>query len=176
MLRSLVGSEMCIRDRFGNGRKDRKPGGSGGPSGPPELDEIVGDIRDKFSRIFSGFGGNGKSARPGSDGSGSDGSGVRPVKPKKSGGRRVFLLIVAIVAVGIWFSSGLYVVQQGERGVELRFGEHTATTQAGLRPPCKTEEIGRQASLPAHRSNRCGWNLVFERACLLYTSPSPRDS
>ncbi len=130
-------------DDSGPGRKDRKPGGSGGPSGPPELDEIVGDIRDKFSRIFSGFGGNGKSARPGSDGSGSDGSGVRPVKPKKSGGRRVFLLIVAIVAVGIWFSSGLYVVQQGERGVELRFGEHTATTQAGLRWhfPVPIEEV-----------------------------------
>ena len=130
-------------DDSGPGRNNRKPGGSGGPSGPPELDEIVGDIRDKFSRVFAGFGGNGKSARPGPDGAGSDGSGVGPVKPKRSGGRRIFLLIVGIVAVGIWFSSGLYVVQQGERGVELRFGEHTETTEAGLRWhfPIPIEEV-----------------------------------
>ncbi len=130
-------------DDSGPGRNNRKPGGGGGPPGPPELDEIVSDIREKFSRIFSGFGGSGGGRSAGPDGSGPDGSGTTPVKPQKRGGRRIIVMIAVIVAIGIWFSSGLYVVQQGERGVELRFGKHTATTDAGLRWhfPTPIEEV-----------------------------------
>jgi membrane protease subunit HflK len=62
---------------------------------------------------------------------------------KLFGGRRVLILIGVIVAAGLWISSGLYVVEQGEQGVELRFGEYTQTTGAGLRwhMPYPIEEV-----------------------------------
>ena len=121
-------------DDSGSGRKDRSSGDSGGRSGPPEIDEIVSDVRQKFSRMFSGIGG-------GKSGDSSSGSGHGPIK--LSGGRRVLILIGVIVAAGLWISSGLYVVEQGEQGVELRFGEYTRTTGAGLRwhMPYPIEEV-----------------------------------
>ena len=124
-------------DDSGPGRRDRSSGDNGGRSGPPEIDEIVNDVRQKFSRMFSGIGGG----NSGKSGDSSSGSGRGPMK--LSGGRRVLILIGVIVAAGLWISSGLYVVEQGEQGVELRFGEYTRTTGAGLRwhIPYPIEEV-----------------------------------
>lgn len=41
-------------------------------------------------------------------------------------------LLVVIVLVGAWFSSGLYTVDPGEQGVVRRFGKEIAKTSAGL--------------------------------------------
>ncbi len=124
-------------DDSGPGRRDRNSGDNGGRSGPPEIDEIVSDVRQKFSRMFSGIGGG----NSGKSGDSSSGSGRGPMK--LFGGRRVLILIGVIVAAGLWISSGLYVVEQGEQGVELRFGEYTRTTGAGLRwhIPYPIEEV-----------------------------------
>ncbi len=40
--------------------------------------------------------------------------------------------VILIVAVAIWALTGFYVVQQGERGVVLRFGQKIASAEAGL--------------------------------------------
>jgi membrane protease subunit HflK len=39
---------------------------------------------------------------------------------------------LAIGAVALWSASGFYIVDEGNRGVEMRFGEYVATTQPGL--------------------------------------------
>lgn len=89
----------------GNDDKNRDPWGqrrrTGG--GPPDLDQIVRNIQRRLSNIFGGRGG---------------GSGFG-------------FGLIAIVAVALWLLSGFYIVQQGERGVVLRFGRLSAITDAG---------------------------------------------
>lgn len=111
--------------------RQRKPGDSG-QSGPPDLDDIVSDVRNKLSGIFGGVRKSG------------GGGGATPIH--SGGGRspsRALITGVIIVAIGLWFASGLYVVDQGEQGVELRFGKYTRTTGAGLRwhYPVPIEEV-----------------------------------
>ena len=121
-------------------RQSKNSGQRGGSSGPPEIDDIVSDIQDKFSRIFSNFGGGSSSKGPNDPSDSGSGS---PKSPKKSGSRKPLMLLALAVVAGIWISSGLYVVEQGEQGVELRFGEYTRTTDAGLRWhfPVPIEEV-----------------------------------
>lgn len=84
----------------------RKPGASG-----PDIDRIVKNIQQKFAGLFGGGGGGGV---------GGYASGIG------------FGLIVA-VALFIWVIAGFYIVNQGERGVVLRFGKKSEITEAGLR-------------------------------------------
>ncbi len=125
-------------DEPDKGRQDRNSGQrGGGSSGPPEIDDIVSDIQDKFSRVFSKFGSGGRSSGPADPADSGGGS------AKKPGSRKTLALLALVIVVGIWISSGLYVVEQGEQGVELRFGEYTRTTDAGLRwhIPFPVEEV-----------------------------------
>ena len=43
------------------------------------------------------------------------------------------VVLVALVTLGVWLSTGFYRVQEGEVAVILRFGEMVRTSQAGLR-------------------------------------------
>ena len=80
--------------------------------GPPDLDEVF----RQFSRKLNGlFGKNGGPGAPESEPK------AIPVLP-----------ILGLVAV-IWFATGFYTVDQGSRGVVLRFGKHVETTQPGPR-------------------------------------------
>jgi membrane protease subunit HflK len=101
-----------------------EPGNSGGKDprgqrkknqGLPELDQVIKNIQDKLRGLFGG-GGNRTS------GGGSS----------KVGGYGVALVVV--VALVLWLLSGFYIVQQGERGVILQFGNYDETnmTLAGL--------------------------------------------
>lgn len=82
--------------------------------GPPDLDEVL----RQFSRKLNGlFGKSGKGDNQSPD-SGNKGLAVLP--------------IVGLVAV-IWFATGFYIVDQGSRGVVLRFGKHVETTLPGPR-------------------------------------------
>ena len=90
--------------------------GKGGDQGPPDLDEVVKKLQDKFGGMFGG----GKSSGDGpSSISGSNGPGSKTVG-----------LIVAVVLLG-WLATGIYIVQPAERGVVLRFGAYSETTQPG---------------------------------------------
>jgi membrane protease subunit HflK len=46
------------------------------------------------------------------------------------GGGNLAGLLAGLVAL-VWLASGFYIVDQGQRGVELRFGEYVGTTQPG---------------------------------------------
>ncbi|MFQ5995951.1 MAG: FtsH protease activity modulator HflK [Acidiferrobacterales bacterium] len=104
-----------------------KPGGNGnsgnqdpwgtrrGPQqGPPDLDEIVRNIQNRLGGLFGG----GKGRGPGG------------ARVGKAGG--IGFGVILLIVIGLWLASGFYAVQQAERGVVLRFGQHQDTTEAGL--------------------------------------------
>ena len=101
-----------------------EPGGSGGKDpwgqrrkeqGPPDLDKIIKNIRDRLSGLFGGSG----------SGGGASGGGSERVN-------RIGLGLIVAVALGLWALSGLYIINQGERGVELKFGRKDQVTGPGL--------------------------------------------
>lgn len=86
-------------------------------SGPPDLDEIWRRINQRLNGLFGGKGG---------------GEGGGSVSPDSApGGSLVGLLIGALVL--IWIASGFYIVDAGQRGVVLRFGQYVETTEPGPR-------------------------------------------
>ncbi|SNR85890.1 protease FtsH subunit HflK [Methylobacillus rhizosphaerae] len=80
--------------------------------GPPDLDEVFRQFSNKLKGVF---GKNGGGSTPNQGGAGV------PVLP-----------VLGLVAV-IWFATGFYIVDQGSRGVVLRFGKHVETTMPGPR-------------------------------------------
>lgn len=78
-----------------------------------DLDKIVRNIQQALGGIFGGR----------------RGGTPAPV----GGGRGLGVGLIAFVALVLWLLSGVYIVQQGERGVVLRFGAQTDVTEAGLR-------------------------------------------
>ncbi len=103
------------------GGNNRDPWGGGGrDQGPPDLDEVIRKLSGKFSGIFGGKGGSG----------GTGGTGIAGGGPSSSTSKGVWVLVV-IVAIG-WLLSGFYIVDEGTRGVELRFGRYTEATMPGL--------------------------------------------
>ena len=77
-------------------------GGRGGGPQPPDLEEVLRRGQDK----------------------------VRRWMPSLRGPRGIIILI--LIALGIWMLTGFYRVEPDEQGVVLRFGEWTKTTQPGL--------------------------------------------
>ena len=113
------------------GSDNRDPWGQGnGQNGPPDLDDLIKDLKKKFSGFLGG--GGRKSA-------GGGGGGGMP-----SLGGKLWVLIVLVLGL-LWAASGFYVVEQGEQGVELQFGQYKQVTEAGLRwhlpYPIETVEI-----------------------------------
>ncbi len=87
------------------GSKDKDPWGQkGGDQGPPDLDEAFRKLQNQLAGIFGGRGG----------GSGG-GSGSTSLNPRT-------LLFVLVAAVVVYALSGLYQIDQQERGVVFRFG------------------------------------------------------
>ena len=92
-------------------------GGNGGKNdGPPDLDEVMRDLTRKINAMF-GRRGKVPSQAP------------QPAEPMGSGS---FGLVAGIILF-IWLASGFYIVDQGKRGVVLRFGKHVETTVPGPR-------------------------------------------
>ncbi|MEW8680756.1 MAG: FtsH protease activity modulator HflK [Candidatus Thiodiazotropha endolucinida] len=104
---------MAWNEPGGNGKDPWS--GKGGDQGPPDLDEVVKKLQDKFGGIFGG----GKPSRGGSSVGGGSGPGSKSIG--------------VIVAIGliVWLASGIYIVEPAERGVVLRFGAYSETTQPG---------------------------------------------
>lgn len=75
---------------------------------PPDLDEIMRSLQDKVRKLFGGG--------PGSR------NGGNPLKT---------LALVAAVPVVIWAFTGIYIVDEGNRGVVTRFGKYVETTLPG---------------------------------------------
>ncbi|NOY61875.1 MAG: FtsH protease activity modulator HflK [Gammaproteobacteria bacterium] len=98
-----------------NGNQDPWGGRDDKQSAPPDLDEVVRKLQNKLSGIFGG--GKGQS---GSDNSGS------PQGPSS----KAILFLVGLVLIG-WGLTGIYIIDPAERGVVLRFGAYSTTTEPG---------------------------------------------
>lgn len=90
--------------------------GKGGDQGPPDLDEVVKKLQDKFGGLFGGGRSSGGDSSTRSGGS--------------APGSRTVSVVIAIALIG-WLLSGIYIIQPAERGVILRFGAYSETTQPG---------------------------------------------
>lgn len=103
------------------GLNDPQWGRRKGNSSPPDLDEVLRNVSKRINELFGrkGGGGSGNEERPGDEG------------PKKQGGGNIVVMVLLLLVV--WAASGFYIVEEGQRGVVLRFGKHVDTTQAGLR-------------------------------------------
>ena len=145
---------------------------------PPELDEVIKDFKNKFNSTFGG-----KS-------SGNSGA------SKAAKGSFKYIFILAFI---VWLATGIYIVDPAERGVVLRFGAfQTATTQGPhwhIPYPIesvykinveqiRSAEIGFRNVQNSYSGGVSSESLMLTKdenmvdvklACLLYTSPSPRD-
>ena len=93
-------------DDQGNGKSPWDPN----KGQTPDLDQIVEEWQKRFNRLF---------------GVKTSGSGKRRKKPP--------VLLIGLMILFIWVLSGLYQIDDSERGVELRFGEYSQTTMPGLK-------------------------------------------
>lgn len=103
------------RDPWGG----RRGGGGGGGDrkGPPDLDEAFRKLQDSLNGLFGG-----KKRSGNGSGSGSGG---------KGGGLGLFGIGLAILAV-LWLYNAIYVVDEQEQAVILRFGKYYETVGPGL--------------------------------------------
>lgn len=85
-------------------------GGRNNEQGPPDLDEVVRKLQDKFGGLF------GQGRGKGGGGAASAGSAG----------------MVLVLALALWALSGIYIVDEGQRGVVLQFGSYKETTMPGL--------------------------------------------
>lgn len=117
----MAWNEGPNRDPWSQGPGGGKPGGNG----PPDLDEMLKRLKARFG------GGNNSGGGP----RGSSGPGI----PRATVG-----LALAVIA-GVWLFSGVYVVDEQERGVVLRFGEYNRTAMPGVgwRAPWPIESMER---------------------------------
>ncbi len=83
-------------------------GNRGGDQGPPDIDEVIKNLTKKLNGLFGGSGG------------GSSSGGSKMPSGGLSGG---LIAGLAAVAVAVWFFMGVYIVDEAERGVVLRFGK-----------------------------------------------------
>jgi membrane protease subunit HflK len=81
--------------------------------GPPDLDEALRQFSRKLNNFFGKSGNGGGSPSPETD------------------FKNVPILPVIGLIIVIWVSTGFYIVDQGSRGVVLRFGKHVETTKEG---------------------------------------------
>ncbi|MCC2655556.1 MAG: hflK [Panacagrimonas sp.] len=118
----MAWNEGPNRDPWSQGPGGGKPGGGG----PPDLDELL-------KRLKARFGGGGSNS--GGPSRGGSGGGIPPATVG---------LAIAVVAV-IWLFTGLYVIDEQERGVVLRFGEYNRTAMPGVgwRAPWPIETMER---------------------------------
>lgn len=104
---------MAWNEPGGSGNKD--PWGNRNNQGPPDLDEFVRKLQKKLAGLFAGKGGSE------SGGGGTSGGNAGSIS----------LGVIALVLVGIWALSGIYIVDQGKQGVVLQFGAFDTITDPG---------------------------------------------
>ena len=120
--------------------KDKDPWGQRNNDGPPDLDELFRNLKNKFGGMLGG-GGRGKI----------------PKVPGGTGNVSGFIGFVLVAGLVVWALTGIYIVDEGWRGVETRFGERTVVTQAGphwhLPYPIEDVELINVADIRTARKN-----------------------
>ena len=104
----------------GNGGRDPW-GNRGRQQGPPDLDEILRKLQAQWGRIFGRRSGGGAGSGRGS------GRGFRFGR-----GGSVGAGLVAVVLLTVWWLGGIWIVQEPEKGVVLRFGAYHRTMDPGF--------------------------------------------
>jgi membrane protease subunit HflK len=94
--------------------KDKDPWGQRNNDGPPDLDELLKNLKDKFGGLLGG-----------------SGKGKIPRVPGGMGNLSGIIGFFAVALLVVWALTGIYIVDEGWRGVETRFGARTVVTQAG---------------------------------------------
>ena len=89
------------KDPWGKKRDDQ---------GPPDLEDVIKNLQNKVTSIFGGRGGGGGRS-PGRGASGSS------------------LFLIAFIVLVVWALSGIYIVDEANRGVVLQFGKFNTITQ-----------------------------------------------
>ncbi len=102
------------------GLNDPQWGRKKGNSGPPDLDQMWRNFNKKLNNLLK---------RKGGGGGGSSGEGGGDNPRRYSGGIGLLLGLLLL----LWVASGFYIVNEGQRGIVLRFGKYVESTQAGLR-------------------------------------------
>ena len=129
MLVSLLkktGLKLSLNDpRWGNRKDDGKKAQEGKKpgEGPPDLDQLWRDFNQRLNAFF------GQKNRP-DNGGNNNGGGGGPRPDMKGAG--ITAGVVGVIAVFIWLASGAFIVQEGQSGVVLTFGQYTRTAPAGL--------------------------------------------
>jgi membrane protease subunit HflK len=120
--------------------KDKDPWGQRNNDGPPDLDELFKNLRDKFGGLLGG-----------------SGKGRIPKVPGGSGNLGGIIGFVVVALLVVWALTGIYIVDEGWRGVETRFGERTVVTQAGphwhMPYPIEDVELINVADIRTARNN-----------------------
>jgi len=93
--------------------KDKDPWGQRNNDGPPDLDELFNNLKNKFGGLFGG------------------GGAKIPRVPGGSGNLSGIVGFIALALVIVWALTGIYIVDEGWRGVETRFGARSKVTQSG---------------------------------------------
>ncbi len=106
---------MAWNDPQWGNKGNRNPNG-----GPPDLDELWRRVNQRLNGLF------GKKNTGGSGG----GDGFSP--EGFPGGGNLVGLLAGVLAL-VWVASGFYIVDTGQRGVVLRFGQYVETTEPGPR-------------------------------------------
>ncbi|WP_277760362.1 MULTISPECIES: FtsH protease activity modulator HflK [unclassified Pseudomonas] len=106
------GGNSNNQDPWGGKRRN-----NGDRKGPPDLDEAFRKLQESLNGLFGG----GK--KRGDDGGGSG---------KSSGGFGGLLGIGLVVLAAVWLYSAVYVVDEQEQAVVLRFGKYYETVGPGL--------------------------------------------
>jgi membrane protease subunit HflK len=118
--------------------------------GPPDLDELFVDLRKKIDNMFK--------IKPNTNNNGSNGNSSNGKQPINSNFNRIPIGTIILIVFLIWMATGFYIVDQGSRGLVLRFGKNTEITQPGPRwhipYPVETAEIVNQEQV---RTNEVGY-------------------
>ena len=115
-----------------------EPNGGKGDGGPPDLDELWKGFNDRLNGMFGrGDAPNTPGPEGGNDGNGGGNQGGNRPPPRGRPQMPQFRLpgmglIVGLVTL-FWLASGFYIVNAGERGVVLRFGQFSESTMPGPR-------------------------------------------
>jgi membrane protease subunit HflK len=98
---------MAWNEPGGGNQDDKDPWGKRDDQGPPDLDEAFRKLQNSLGEMFGGKKGGGSSG----------GGSSMPAFSKNIVG------LVLVVIIGLWAFSGIYTLDQQERGVILRFGK-----------------------------------------------------
>lgn len=108
---------MAWNDPQWGNKGNRNPDG-----GPPDLDELWRRVNQRLNGLF------GKKTTGGGSGGGGDGFSPEGFP----GGGNLVGLLAGVLAL-VWVASGFYIVDTGQRGMVLRFGQYVETTEPGPR-------------------------------------------